>query len=46
MAQADFSFFEVPIDHFGVGSGTFKNRYWLNASYYEEGGPVFRQFLL
>ncbi len=35
----------MPIDHFGdAGAGTFKNRYWINATYYEPGGPVFRKF--
>lgn len=35
----------MPIDHFASDvskGGTFKNRYWLNATYYEAGGPVFR----
>ncbi|EKM50837.1 uncharacterized protein PHACADRAFT_130303 [Phanerochaete carnosa HHB-10118-sp] len=31
----------MPLDHFGGAPGTFKNRYWVNASYYELGGPVF-----
>ncbi|KAI0343677.1 peptidase S28 [Trametopsis cervina] len=37
----DPQFFDMPIDHFGNTSGTFKNRYWINATYYEPGGPVF-----
>ncbi|KAF8894239.1 serine carboxypeptidase S28-domain-containing protein [Gymnopilus junonius] len=33
---------QVPIDHFGhKTSATFSNRYWLNATYYKSGGPVF-----
>ncbi|KAF9554434.1 peptidase S28 [Agrocybe pediades] len=36
----------MPIDHFpkdnASGSvGTFNNRYWINATYYKPGGPVF-----
>ncbi|EPQ56217.1 peptidase S28 [Gloeophyllum trabeum ATCC 11539] len=31
----------MPIDHFGNTSGTYPNRYWVNATYYEPGGPVF-----
>jgi hypothetical protein len=31
---------QLKIDHFGNGSGTFKNRYWINDTYYD-GGPVF-----
>lgn len=31
---------ELNIDHFGGGQGTFKNRYWINDTYYN-GGPVF-----
>lgn len=34
-------FFDMPLDHFGGAASTFKNRYWVNASYYEPGGPVF-----
>ncbi|OBZ74058.1 Thymus-specific serine protease [Grifola frondosa] len=34
-------FFYLPIDHFGGTSGTFKNRYWINDTYYVQGGPVF-----
>ncbi|KAF8885052.1 serine carboxypeptidase S28-domain-containing protein [Gymnopilus junonius] len=33
---------QIPIDHFGhKTSATFSNRYWLNATYYKSGGPVF-----
>ena len=35
--------FQMPLDHFGTTAGTFKNRYWVNASYYEPGGPVFSE---
>lgn len=31
---------QLDIDHFGSGQGTFKNRYWINDTYYD-GGPVF-----
>ncbi|KAJ7281962.1 peptidase S28 [Mycena rebaudengoi] len=32
----------MPLDHFNRGNHeTFRNRYWVNASYYEPGGPVF-----
>ncbi|KLO08900.1 peptidase S28 [Schizopora paradoxa] len=34
-------FIDMPIDHFGNSSKTFKNRFWVNATYYEPGGPVF-----
>ena len=33
----------MPIDHFGNTTGTFKNRYWINTTYYEPGGPVFSE---
>ncbi|KIJ30722.1 hypothetical protein M422DRAFT_267663 [Sphaerobolus stellatus SS14] len=36
-------FIDMPIDHFS-GDGdrrTFKNRYWVNETYYKAGGPVF-----
>ena len=35
---------QMPIDHFTSDASkisTFKNRYWINATYYEAGGPVF-----
>ncbi|KAJ3937454.1 MAG: peptidase S28 [Lentinula lateritia] len=35
----------MPLDHFANstvdGVTTFQNRYWINATYYEPGGPVF-----
>ncbi|KAF9651937.1 peptidase S28 [Thelephora ganbajun] len=31
----------LPIDHWGNYQGTFQNRYWYNATYYQSGGPVF-----
>ncbi|KAI0675914.1 serine carboxypeptidase S28-domain-containing protein [Trametes maxima] len=37
----DARFFEMPIDHFGGARGTFKNRFWVNDTYYKPGGPVF-----
>ncbi|KAI0642323.1 serine carboxypeptidase S28-domain-containing protein [Trametes meyenii] len=37
----DAQFFEMPIDHFGGGEGTFMNRFWVNDTYYKPGGPVF-----
>jgi hypothetical protein len=33
---------DMPIDHFNESDHrTYKNRYWVNATYYMEGGPVF-----
>ncbi|KAJ6561247.1 peptidase S28 [Mycena vulgaris] len=35
-------FIEMPLDHFNISDRkTFPNRYWVNATYYEAGGPVF-----
>ncbi|KAF7301782.1 Peptidase S28 [Mycena indigotica] len=35
-------FIEMPLDHFNsMNDKFFKNRYWINATYYEPGGPVF-----
>ncbi|KAL5513466.1 hypothetical protein ACEPAH_3865 [Sanghuangporus vaninii] len=34
-------FIDMPVDHFGNSTATFKNRYWINSTYYEPGGPVF-----
>ncbi|KAJ7880338.1 peptidase S28 [Mycena olivaceomarginata] len=32
----------MPLDHFNASNReTFPNRYWVNATYYEPGGPVF-----
>ncbi|KAI0793717.1 peptidase S28 [Fomes fomentarius] len=31
----------MPLDHFGGIPGTFKNRYWVNETYYKPGGPIF-----
>ncbi|KAI5117335.1 hypothetical protein M0805_001940 [Coniferiporia weirii] len=31
----------MPLDHFSNSSDTFKNRYWMNDTYYAPGGPVF-----
>ncbi len=32
----------LPIDHFNPqDTRTFKNRYWMNDSFYEKGGPIF-----
>ncbi|KAF5391816.1 hypothetical protein D9757_001693 [Collybiopsis confluens] len=37
--------FEMPLNHFSNltvdGVSAFQNRYWINATYYEVGGPVF-----
>lgn len=39
----------MPLDHFANstvdGVTTFQNRYWINATYYEPGGPVFSKIL-
>ena len=33
---------DLPVDHFNASdTRTFKNRYWMNDTYYESGGPVF-----
>jgi hypothetical protein len=32
---------ELPVDHFGNGNGTFKNRYWVYDAAYKPGGPIF-----
>jgi hypothetical protein len=33
---------DMPIDHFNKSDHrTYKNRYWVNATYYADGGPVF-----
>ena len=39
-AEPTFDSPQLNIDHFGGAKGTFKNRYWMNDTYYE-GGPVF-----
>ncbi|KAH8770099.1 serine carboxypeptidase S28-domain-containing protein [Diaporthe sp. PMI_573] len=36
------SWMTIPTDHFNSSdTRTFQNRYWFNASFYQEGGPVF-----
>jgi hypothetical protein len=33
---------EIPLDHFNyLDKRTFQNRYWMNGTYYEKGGPIF-----
>jgi len=33
---------QIPIDHYNAShTRTYSNRYWINASYYKPGGPVF-----
>ncbi|KAL6238503.1 hypothetical protein BDW75DRAFT_227934 [Aspergillus navahoensis] len=32
---------QLPIDHDNPAVGTFQNRYWVNDTFYEPGGPVF-----
>jgi hypothetical protein len=33
---------DMPIDHFNASDHrTYQNRYWVNATYYTDGGPVF-----
>ncbi|TBU61392.1 serine carboxypeptidase S28-domain-containing protein [Dichomitus squalens] len=34
-------FFDMPLDHFGNATGMYKNRYWINDTYYKPGGPIF-----
>ncbi|KAH9852169.1 serine carboxypeptidase S28-domain-containing protein [Lenzites betulinus] len=36
-APNEARFFEMPLDHFGNTTGTFKNRYWVNDTYYKPG---------
>lgn len=34
----------MPLDHFDDKSiATFRNRYWINSTYYKPGGPVIRK---
>ncbi|KAF8532878.1 serine carboxypeptidase S28-domain-containing protein [Trichophaea hybrida] len=33
-------YIELPLDHFGNGNGTFKNRYWVYDAAYKPGGPI------
>lgn len=36
------SWITIPFDHFNASdSRTFQNRYWVNSTFYEPGGPVF-----
>ncbi len=35
----------MPIDHFGHDTATFQNRYWVNSTYWEPGGPVFCELI-
>ncbi|KAI3397057.1 hypothetical protein diail_11293 [Diaporthe ilicicola] len=36
------SWMTIPVDHFDESDPrTFQNRYWFNATFYQEGGPVF-----
>jgi hypothetical protein len=36
------NFIRMPIDHFmNKTTATFLNRYWVNATYWKQGGPVF-----
>ncbi|VDC05151.1 unnamed protein product [Peniophora sp. CBMAI 1063] len=38
----DALFIDMPLDHFSnTSTTTFRNRYWVNATYYVPGGPVF-----
>ncbi|KAJ8507349.1 hypothetical protein ONZ45_g10275 [Pleurotus djamor] len=35
-------FIDMPIDHFNASTtSTFKNRFWINSTYFKTGGPVF-----
>ena len=36
-------YFDIPIDHFSSNSDTYKNRYYVNDTYYKTGGPVILQ---
>ncbi len=34
--------FSIPVDHFNdFDNRTYNNRYWLNSTWYQPGGPVF-----
>jgi hypothetical protein len=37
----DPEYIELPLDHFGSGTGNFRNRYWVNTKSYKPGSPVF-----
>lgn len=37
---------ELPLDHFGDGQGTFKNRFWVYDLAYKPGGPIISVFRL
>ena len=37
---ADAQYIELPLDHFGDGKETFKNRFWVYDAAYKPGGPV------
>lgn len=37
---ADAQYIELPLDHFGDGNETFKNRFWVYDAAYKPGGPV------
>ncbi|KAJ5097569.1 serine carboxypeptidase S28-domain-containing protein [Penicillium angulare] len=36
-------YFDVPVDHFSSNTDTYKNRYYVNDTYYQTGGPVILQ---
>ncbi|KAH8111742.1 peptidase S28 [Phellopilus nigrolimitatus] len=41
LTRLERTHWQMPLDHFGNSTETFKNRYWINDTYYEPGGPVF-----
>ncbi|KAJ8695620.1 hypothetical protein PTI98_008204 [Pleurotus ostreatus] len=40
-ASGESHFIDIPLDHFSNSTQTFKNRFWVNDTYFEPGGPVF-----
>ncbi|KAJ7577831.1 peptidase S28 [Mycena floridula] len=43
LSSSEAMFIEMPLDHFSdsASNATFNNRFWINDTYYEPGGPVF-----
>lgn len=35
----------MPLDHFSNSTQSFKNRFWVNSTYYKAGGPVFCELI-
>ena len=39
-AQSTAGYFKQLIDHTNPSSGTFTQRYWVDSTFYQEGGPI------